>query len=90
MGDATETLQRMERRSAAVAGEGRSSTQAPPVVEGEGATVSAIGLARARRDEQWCSTLDSKDLSCLLRVIESQLLPQLIDSYSPAGGLPHR
>ena len=90
MGDATETLVRSGRGSEALATDGRSSAKARSPVGDEVATRGAVGLATVRREEQWCSTLDQNDLTCLLKVIESQLIPQLMDSYSPARGLPHR
>ena len=39
---------------------------------------------RGRRHERWTSTLSPGDLNCLLKVIEDDLLPQLLTDYSPA------
>jgi hypothetical protein len=34
--------------------------------------------------EKWCSTLDAQSLRCLLSVLETSVIPQLIGGYSPA------
>lgn len=35
-------------------------------------------------EEKWCSTLAPRDLRCLMSVIEQQLMPQMLQAYSPA------
>ncbi len=39
---------------------------------------------RKAAEERWCSTLEARDLRCLLSVIEEQVLPQMLRDYSPA------
>ncbi len=43
-------------------------------------------LRQAR--QRWSSTLCDQDLQCLLRVIEADLIPQLLGGYSPARYAP--
>ena len=35
-------------------------------------------------EEKWCSTLAPRDLRCLMSVIEQQLMPDMLQAYSPA------
>ena len=47
------------------------------------------GSPIARRPRvSWSSSLSDPDLQCLLRVIEAELIPQLISGYSPARCSP--
>ena len=43
-------------------------------------------LRQAR--ERWSSSLCQNDLQCLLQIIEGDLIPQLLNSYSPARHAP--
>ena len=43
-------------------------------------------LRQAR--ERWSSSLCPADLQCLLQIIEGDLIPQLLTSYSPARHAP--
>ncbi len=45
-------------------------------------------VARRHADGRWHSSLCASDLQCLLGVIESELIPRLLNGYSPARGLP--
>ncbi len=70
----------------------REALAAPP----SSSALSSYGLFRGRRrtgapqhaEGRWHSSLNASDLQCLLRVIESELLPRLLNGYSPARGLP--
>ena len=42
------------------------------------------------RPTGWSSSLSEGDLACLLQVIESQVLPRLLQSYRPADRSPLR
>lgn len=44
------------------------------------------GLVRARRE--WSSSLDQRSLQCLLAILETSVIPQLIGEYSPAATAP--
>ena len=37
---------------------------------------------------RWNSSLSDQDLQCLLQIIEADLVPQLLNSYSPARCAP--
>jgi len=40
---------------------------------------------RKQKEEKWASTLDPRDLRCLMSILETSLIPQLVHDYSPAG-----
>lgn len=46
------------------------------------------GESLTRSRTQWCSSLAERDLQCLLQVIEGRVIPQLLNSYSPARHAP--
>jgi hypothetical protein len=45
-----------------------------------------LPLRQAR--QRWNSSLSDQDLQCLLQIIEADLVPQLLNSYSPARYAP--
>ncbi len=60
--------------------------RAKGVLPGGGRSGAREGLVQGRT--QWCSSLGEHDLQCLLRVIEGRVIPQLLNSYSPALHAP--
>ena len=81
MGEATETLVRYGWDSETLVADVRSS---------RGLTTERVRTKATprRRDEHWCSSLSREDLACLLQVIEGQVIPQLLNGYSPAKASP--
>lgn len=58
-----------------------------------GARISAPSSVPARLPlrqarQRWNSSLSNLDLQCLLQIIEVDLVPQLLNSYSPARYAP--
>ncbi|MEO8937100.1 MAG: hypothetical protein ABI277_15380 [Burkholderiaceae bacterium] len=49
-----------------------------------GAAVAPTKPLRFGKAHRWSSALCEQDLQCLLRVIECDLIPQLLTGYSPA------
>lgn len=58
--------------------------------EPHAAAIVARPEPRMQRRAEWSPTLEGGDLACLLRVIESELLPRLVEAYAPSKHSPLR
>ena len=63
-------------------------TRRPRAVAALGDTLEARGTKRRSPPGRWHSSLCASDLQCLLQVIESELIPRLLNGYSPARDSP--
>ncbi len=61
----------------------RASSLARP-----GRFVGRVPSSLQRARERWDTSLNDADLACLLQVLEQDLIPQLLNSYSPARHAP--
>ena len=52
------------------------------------APAASVVASPRRAAQRWHSTLCDRDLACLLQVIETDLIPQLVGDYSPARHAP--
>jgi hypothetical protein len=43
---------------------------------------------RRQKEEKWASDLKPMDLRCLLAILETSVIPQLLRGYSPAVSVP--
>ena len=84
MSEVMESLATDETILNAVRNAGTLAAQAPTMRLSRLLTVDRV--ARQRTD--WCSTLGERDLQCLLQILEADLIPQLLNSYSPARHAP--
>lgn len=59
-----------------------------PAMSCEVPQLAARVVQRRPRARRWSSELCEQDLQCLLQIIETDLIPQLLSSYSPARYAP--
>ena len=50
--------------------------------------VKLPGVLRKKPQEKWTSSLTPHDLRCLLAVLETSVIPQLVQDYTPATNTP--
>jgi hypothetical protein len=60
------------------------------VERGPAARQRTVARAAPGRQPEWTPTLAGDDLACLLRVIESELLPRLVDACASTHATPLR